>query len=352
MEVPTHGIRNCRKFIDNVWWELWGGTTYEGKLGINSWKIVVYARCAGSLQVGLLERKLHTTNCQTEGPTALGFWNIQDQLFTTFSNQRVSAKATSREVSQTCLLPDKAGYVTVLATFLQLSKNSFSWGGENVWGDGHFGGGGGKRMVENSVPWYCWHNWEGGGVNVWTKEGGGETYQILDPGNQIVVPSRTLNNLQPLLAQNYSVLPLGGCGEEPALLLRLAFGTGLLSDSNVRRIGNEGFSDWCCTAQETWKPLQPRTSERIPARKRKFRRGHPSPVFPPPFGSVWNVSDSLNVSKRMRLFYSQLRSFHLWFLFFAYGGGTVSKKDQTKFRDGGGGRKQKRPNPISGRGEL
>ena len=33
----------------------------------------------------------------------------------------------------------------------------------------------------------------------------------------------------------------------------------------------------------------------------------------------------------MRLFYLQLRSFYLRFVFFTYGGGTVSKKDQTQF---------------------
>ena len=76
-------------------------------------------------------------------------------------------------------------------------------------------------------------------------KGGGTTYE----GK---LGHKFQNNLQPLLAQN-SVLPLGGCGEELALRLHLAFGTGLLSDSNVRRIGHEGFSDWCCTAQETWK---------------------------------------------------------------------------------------------------
>ena len=88
-------------------------------------------------------------------------------------------------------------------------QNAFSRGGENVWGGGHFGGGG-ERMVENCVPWYCWHNWKGG-VNVWSKEGG-ECTKFLVSRNQKAVPSRTQNNLQPLLAQN-SVLPLGGCGE-------------------------------------------------------------------------------------------------------------------------------------------
>ena len=51
----------------------------------------------------------------------------------------------------------------------------------------------------------------------------------------------------------------------------------------------------------------------------------------------------------MRLFYLQLRSFYLRFVFFTYGGGTVSKKDQTQFPDRGN-RKRKRPNLISGQG--
>ena len=38
---------------------------------------------------------------------------------------------------------------------------------------------------------------------------------------------------------------------------------------------------------------------------------------------------------RMRLFYLQLRSFCLRFVFFTYGGGTVSKIDQTQFPEGG-----------------
>ena len=37
----------------------------------------------------------------------------------------------------------------------------------------------------------------------------------------------------------------------------------------------------------------------------------------------------------MRLFYLQLRSFYLRLVFFTYGGGTVSKEDQTQFLDGG-----------------
>ena len=53
----------------------------------------------------------------------------------------------------------------------------------------------------------------------------------------------------------------------------------------------------------------------------------------------------------MRLFYLQLRSFYLRFVFFTYGGGTVSKKDQNQFPDGGENRKQKRPNQFPDGGE-
>ena len=58
---------------------------------------------------------------------------------------------------------------------------------------------------------------------------------------------------------------------------------------------------------------------------------------------------SSNDSFRMRLFYLHLRSFYLRFVFFTYGGGTVSKKDQTQFPDGEN-LKQNRPNRISGPG--
>ena len=62
-------------------------------------------------------------------------------------------------------------------------------------------------------------------------------------------------------------------------------------------------------------------------------------IFPPFAHYIW-----------MRLFYLQLRSFCLRFVFFTYGGGTVSKKNQIQFAEGGGNRKQKRPNLIPGGG--
>ena len=135
-------IQRCPDFEEG-WWELkGGGTTYEGKLGHE----FLENCCPWSLRWifvgGPPREECACHHCQTEGPTALGFWNTQDQLFIAYSNQRVAAKATSREISQTCLLPDKAGCVTVLATFLRLSKMHFLGGGENVWGGGHFGGGG------------------------------------------------------------------------------------------------------------------------------------------------------------------------------------------------------------------
>ena len=161
------------------------------------------------------------------GPYSRGFWNTQNQLFITYSNQRFQQRPPTEKSLKLASCQARPVASLVLATFLQSAKMHFLGGGEGAIG-------------------------RGGGVNVWSKGGGAERTKFLVSGNQKAVPSRTQNNLQPLLAQN-SVLPLGGCGDELTLRLRLAFGTGLLSDSNVRRIGHEGFSDWCCTAHETWK---------------------------------------------------------------------------------------------------
>ena len=71
--------------------------------------------------------------------------------------------------------------------------------------------------------------------------------------------------------------------------------------------------------------------------------------------SIWSVSGK----GRLRIcgwvqswakdasFLLTIEVFLLRFVFFTYGGGTVSKKDQTQFPDRGN-RKQKRPNSISG----
>ena len=96
----------------------------RGNWGMNSWKIVVYARCAGSLQVGLLERKVHATTARQR---ALQHWDFGTPRIS-FSSHIETKRFQQRpppEKSQTCLLPDKAGCVTVLAAFLQLSKMHF-----------------------------------------------------------------------------------------------------------------------------------------------------------------------------------------------------------------------------------
>ena len=113
---------------------------------------------------------------------------------------------------------------------------------------------------ENCFPWHCWHNWERGVKRV-VQKGGGGTYRNFGFRKSKKIPPRTDDDLQPLIAQN-SVLPLGGCGDEIALWWSLGFSTGLLNDSNFWRTGHEGFSDW--RAQ-----LQPRVSDRIPARHHK-----------------------------------------------------------------------------------
>ena len=163
-------------------------------------------------------------------------------------------------------------------------QNAFSWGGENVWGGGHFGGGGENVWLKTAFP--CTAGTIGrGGVNVRSKEGGGKRTKFLVSRNQKAVPSRTQNNLQPLLAQNSVLLP-GGNGEELALRLHLAFVTGLLSDSNVRGLGMRGSLIGAAQPKKHGKPLHPRTSERIPARNRKISVRLPLPRFPPPLGSV------------------------------------------------------------------
>ena len=50
---------------------------------------------------------------------------------------------------------------------------------------------------------------------------------------------------------------------------------------------------------------------------------------------LW-VSKVYVLDSRMRLFFLQLRSFCLWFVFFTYCGWTVSKTDQNQFPDRGG----------------
>ena len=164
-------------------------------------------------------------------------------------------------------------------------QNAFSWGGENVWGGGHFGGGGENVWLKTAFPGTAGTIGRGG-VNVWSKEGGGENVpNFWSPEIKRRSHPEPQNNLQPLLAQT-SVLPPGGNGEELALRLHLAFVTGLLSDSNVRGLGMRGSLIGAAQPKKRGKPLHPRTSERIPARNRKISARLPLPRFPPPFGSV------------------------------------------------------------------
>ena len=151
-----------------------GGTTYEGKLGHEFLEKCFLCSLCWIFAGGPPREEGACHHCQTEGPKALGFWNIQDQLFITYSNQRVSAKATSREISPTCLLPDRAGCVTVLETFLQLSKMRFL-GGVKTYGVAGIsvGGGGGNVWLKTAFPGTAGTIGRGG-VNVWSKEGGGE----------------------------------------------------------------------------------------------------------------------------------------------------------------------------------
>ena len=213
-----------------------GGRPMRGNWGMKSWKNVVYARCAGSLQVGLLERKVHATNARQR---ALQHWDLGTSRIS-FS-PHIQIKGFQQRPP-----PEKS---LKLASCQTRPVASLFW----------------QRFC--SYP-KC----------IFLGRGGWKRTKILASRNQNAVPSGTHNNLQ--LAQN-SVLPLGGCGDQLALRLRLAFGTGLLSDSNVQRIGHDGFSDWCCKAQETWKTPPAQNISENSSPKRKISARLPLPRYPP-----------------------------------------------------------------------
>ena len=72
-------------------------------------------------------------------------------------------------------------------------------------------------------------------------------------------------------------------------------------------------------------------------------------------GNCWTTKDAVrNVLSQYVLdvsFVLTIKVFYLRCVFVPCGGGTASRKDQTQFPDGVNS-KQKRPNPISGRGKL
>ena len=140
-----------------------GGRRMRGNWGMNSWKIVVYARCAGSLQVGLLERKVHATTVRQR---ALQHWDFGTPRIS-FSSHTETKGFQQRPPPEKSLKLASCQTRPVASLFGNVSaviQNAFSWGGVKTYGvAGISVGGGGRRMV---------------GVNVWSKEGGGKTYQI------------------------------------------------------------------------------------------------------------------------------------------------------------------------------
>ena len=150
----------------------------RGNWGMNSWKVVVCARCAGSLQVGLLERKVHVT---TATQRALQHWDF-GTLRISFSSHVQTKGFQQRPPPEISLKLASCQTKPVASLFWQrfcsYPKCIFLGGGVKKYGVAGISVGGGKRMVENCVPWYCWHNWEGGGGKRMVQRGGGETYQI------------------------------------------------------------------------------------------------------------------------------------------------------------------------------
>ena len=162
----------------------------RGNWGIGSWKIVVNARCAGSLQAGLLERKVHTTNARQR---ALQHWDFETSRIS-FSLHIQTKGFQQRPPAEKSLKLASCQTRPVASLFWQrfcsYPKCIFlGGGGSNVWGDGHYGGGGGgNAWLKTAFPATAGTIGVGrGGVNVWSKEGGGKRTKILDSGNQKAV---------------------------------------------------------------------------------------------------------------------------------------------------------------------
>ena len=83
----SRGLRKHRKATPTkqpTWWEpKGGGTTYEGKLGHEFLENCCLCSLCWIFAGGPPREENACHHCQTEGPTALGFWNTQDQLFIT-----------------------------------------------------------------------------------------------------------------------------------------------------------------------------------------------------------------------------------------------------------------------------
>ena len=86
------------------------------------------------------------------GPHSSGILDVQDQLCTTDSNQKGFSKGhLQRSLSN--LPPARQGRLRHCSGNVSaVIQNAFSWGGENVWGGGHFGGGGENVWLKTAFP--------------------------------------------------------------------------------------------------------------------------------------------------------------------------------------------------------
>ena len=150
----------------------------RGNWGMNSWKIIVNARCAGSLQVGLLERKVHATTARQR---ALQHWDFGTPRIS-FPSHVQTKGIQQRPPPEKSLKLASCQKRPVASLFWQrfcsYPKCILDKGGVKTYGVAGISVAGGKRMVENCVPWA---QLGGGGVNVWSKEGGGNVPKFWSP---------------------------------------------------------------------------------------------------------------------------------------------------------------------------
>ena len=122
--LPSADGKRCNAF----WWEPKGGGRRN-------------ARCAGSLQVGLLERKVHATTARQR---PLQHWDFGTSGIS-FSSHIQTKGIQQRPPPKKSLKLASCQTKPVASLFWQRFCNyptCIFLGGENVWGGGDFGGGG------------------------------------------------------------------------------------------------------------------------------------------------------------------------------------------------------------------
>ena len=119
----------------------------------------------------------------------------------------------------------------------------------------------------------------GRGVNIWSRKGE-ENVSIFGLWKSTKEgPTQNQQQSSTIACAELSFAP--GCGDELVFRLRLAFSSGCSNDSNVSRLAMRSSLIGAAQSKQRGKALQPRTSDRTPARNRKISAQLPLLCFPP-----------------------------------------------------------------------